>query len=263
MKTTIRTKLREIETEYGIEILYACESGSRAWGFASPDSDWDIRFIYAHPRSWYLHLFDDRDVIEHPFGPMADDLDFHGFDLRKALRLAAKSNPSILEWLHSPVIYEERAGYVEPLREAMAGFSPRALMQHYASLAERQYKAYWKAGEAVRFKKYLYALRPLLAVHHMAEHAYGMPPILFDRLRGQVTVPEAVRKETETLLEMKATNGEAMGRGRFPALDSWIEAEIGHCQELAKKAPRRIPDRDSLQTLFWRVLDEGPGALDR
>src|SRR6266568_5559522 len=167
----IRLSLRDIAENQAVEILYACESGSRAWGFESTDSDWDIRFIYRRPIEAYLRLFPERDTIER----MDDPLDFAGWDLLKTLRLAAKSNPALLEWLRSPIVYAETP-IVARLRDLMEAFDPSAVMHHYVNVAERQVKAYWHPGKPVRFKKYFYAIRPLMCVTWVTSHGHAMPP---------------------------------------------------------------------------------------
>ena len=129
VRDTVNRRLDAIEREEGVRVLFACESGSRAWGFASPDSDYDVRFVYAHPRDWYLSIGDQRDVIERP---IVDLYDVNGWDLRKALRLFRKSNPPMLEWLGSPIVYRERTAAAASLRRIAArSFSPRACAFHY------------------------------------------------------------------------------------------------------------------------------------
>ena len=129
MKTKIIEKLKEIEHSKKVEILFAVESGSRAWGFASPDSDYDIRFIYKHDLDYYLSLWEQTDVIEFM---TEDDLDGSGWDLRKTIKLLAKSNAPLLEWLHSPVVYFENETFANQMRElAKHCFSPIACLHHY------------------------------------------------------------------------------------------------------------------------------------
>ena len=166
----IHTRLAALAYAHEVDVLFACESGSRAWGIESPDSDFDIRFVYLHPRDWYLQLHERRDVIERTDGL----LDFSGWDVRKALRLAHRSNPALLEWLRSQIVYV-RDARLDPLFGIMETFSARALMHHYLSLPHRHKKAYWKDGEPVRLKKYLYALRPLFAIAYMHEHGHARP----------------------------------------------------------------------------------------
>lgn len=129
MKAKILDKLKEIEKQKGVEILYACESGSRAWGFASPDSDYDVRFIYKHDLDYYLSLWEKPDVIEFM---TEDDLDGSGWDLRKAVKLLAKSNAPLLEWLYSPVVYFQDEAFVQQMQAlATECFSPIASLHHY------------------------------------------------------------------------------------------------------------------------------------
>lgn len=260
----ISERLRQIEHDRGVRVLWSVESGSRAWDIESTDSDWDIRFIYAHEANWYTQLFEGRDTIEHPFGHMTDQLDFQGFDVRKALRLAAKSNPSILEWLHSPITYKYDPVFGGKLISIMSEFSPRALMHHYVSLASRQYKAYWRDGEPVRFKKYLYAVRPLMCVYWMENHRHLMPPLRMDELMKGVTLAPWQRQELDQLLEMKAKTTEIDGKGRFEGLDGFITSTLAVGHEIANAAPKREPDMDALQNLFWLTLQRlcpEPAAL--
>ena len=104
MEQLIHSRLIEIEAKNAIKIVYACESGSRAWGFPSANSDYDVRFIYIRPVDWYLSIYEKRDVIEYPID---EQLDISGWDLKKALQLLRKTNPPLLEWLGSPIVYLE------------------------------------------------------------------------------------------------------------------------------------------------------------
>ena len=159
MEKIIVQKLHEIEEKEHVKILLAVESGSRAWGFASPDSDYDVRFLYVRTREDYLQLDPLRDVIEQPIN---DLLDINGWDLQKALRLMYKSNPTLFEWLKSPIIYMETE-FADEMRRVMSDyFSVRHSLYHYISMAEGNYKKYLRT-EMVKSKKYFYVLRPLLA----------------------------------------------------------------------------------------------------
>ena len=163
MQDKIQTRLQDIEREEHVQIFYACEAGSRAWGFPSADSDYDVRFIYLHPRDWYLSvdLEYKRDVIERDIdGP----LDVSGWDLRKALSLLLKGNPPLMEWLGSPIVYLERFTVADQMRDLMAQhYSPVASLYHYLHMARGNYRDYLK-GPTVWVKKYFYVLRPLLAI---------------------------------------------------------------------------------------------------
>ena len=129
----VQDALAQVEAERDVRVLFACESGSRAWGFASRDSDYDVRFLYAHRRDWYLSVEDRRDVIERP---IADDLDVSGWELRKALRLLRKSNPPLLEWLQSPVVYRRDPVFTTEFGVLASEFySPRRCFAHYLHMA--------------------------------------------------------------------------------------------------------------------------------
>ncbi len=246
MKQQIQDRLRLIERECEVNVFYACEAGSRAWGIESPDSDYDVRFIFTRPPSAYLGMREMRDVIERP-GPV---FDISGWDAKKAFKLAAKSNPSLLEWLHSPTVYAERLP-VHDLRKIMADFSPRSLIHHYISLAARQHKAYWSPNWPVRLKKYLYAVRPLMAVEWMKRHDYAMPPVRFADLRTGYTLSPDEEYELASLLVKKQESGEKIGKGRYPALDKFIEIGIGELsRRAADEAPAREPDFGKLDELF-------------
>lgn len=151
MQEVITEQLDRLEREEQVRILYACESGSRAWGFPSQDSDYDVRFIYVRKPEWYLSIFDKRDVIERP---ISDKLDISGWDLRKALNLYRKSNPPLLEWLQSPIRYAEKYSVTEQLREiSPLTFSPKSCMYHYLNMARGNYREYLSGTAAACPKK--------------------------------------------------------------------------------------------------------------
>lgn len=159
MRDVIIEKLKQIEQQENITILHAVESGSRAWGFESPDSDFDVHFIYVRPKNYHLKLEQTRDVLEFPIN---DLLDVNGWDLQKALRLLHRSNPSVFEWFKSPVVYRDTAFSHEfiPLMEKY--FSAKSGIYHYLNMVDGNYREYLRR-EMVRAKKYFYVLRPLLA----------------------------------------------------------------------------------------------------
>lgn len=118
MEQTIVRKLREIEKNERIHIILAVESGSRAWGFPSTDSDYDVRFIYIRQKEDYLRLEKTRDVIELPLDGI---LDINGWDLQKTLRLFHKSNPTLFEWFSSPIVYMETP-FADTFRTMMGNY---------------------------------------------------------------------------------------------------------------------------------------------
>ena len=251
-------RLDMVEREEDVRVLYACESGSRAWGFASPDSDYDVRFVYAHRPDWYLSIADRRDVIERP---IVDELDLSGWELRKALRLFRKSNPPLLEWLGSPIVYRERTTLASRLRALAArGHSPRSCAYHYLNMARRNHAAYLQGGRhRVRLKKYLYVLRPLLAVRWI-ESGRGVVPMEFERLVEAMVTDTALRQAIDTLLARKRTSPE-LGQGpRIAAISEFIEAEIaGHGSNLGAGV-EPPPSLETLDLLFRTVLEEAWGS---
>ncbi|WP_395063919.1 DNA polymerase beta superfamily protein [Flavobacterium sp.] len=201
MKEKILEKLKQIELEKGVEILYAVESGSRAWGFASPDSDYDIRFIYKHDIDYYLSLWEQTDVIEFM---TKDDLDGSGWDLRKTVRLLAKSNPSLLEWLFSPVVYIENEAFVTQMRRlAQDCFSPVACLHHYLGTTKNFMDVC--QAEEVKLKSYFYALRTALAGKWIIENN-SFPPVDFMELLP--IAPQNIQEKAKELMMLKATKDE-------------------------------------------------------
>ncbi|WP_310630159.1 nucleotidyltransferase domain-containing protein [Paraburkholderia sp.] len=228
MRARVLAELDDIERKHDVKVLFACESGSRGWGFASPDSDYDVRFVYVHRREWYLKVEPQRDVIERP---LDDVLDVSGWELRKALQLLHRSNPTLLEWLDSPVVYREDVRWAPRLRSmAEAFFSPMRGRHHYLSMAKKNFRGYLQ-GETVRYKKYLYVLRPLLAVRWI-DMGLGMPPMRFADLVAGTVKEAAVVAEVDALLEVQMRAGEGEYGARRPAVHALIvgmlgEAEVG------------------------------------
>ncbi len=222
VRAAIVQSLQGIERKYEVTILYACESGSRAWGFASPDSDYDVRFIYVPRLPWYLSVEPQRDVIELPID---DALDINGWELRKTLQLLLRSNPVLLEWLDSPVVYREEAETVRRLRVlAQTHFSSLKGYHHYLTMAKSNFRGYLQ-DDQVRLKKYLYVLRPLLAVRWI-ETRQGQPPMRFADLAVGTLDDPALLDEINRLLDIKMRSGEAEYSERWPGIHAFIEQEL-------------------------------------
>ncbi|MEO1525848.1 MAG: nucleotidyltransferase domain-containing protein [Planctomycetota bacterium] len=252
VRASILHELSQIEDKHDVRILYACESGSRAWGFESKDSDYDVRFLYVRPRDWYLSIDVERrrDVIELPID---EELDINGWDLRKALQLFRKSNPPLLEWLNSPIVYLEKGVCANRMRElSPATFNPIAAHYHYLRMAENNYKAHLR-GQRVRRKKYLYVLRPLLAVLWINQEK-GVVPTEFDKLvQGVVDDVELVR-EIESLLRAKRAGKEVDAGPRYPRIHDFIDNELTR-HRAAPAAPEPIQvDNHRLSELFREIL---------
>jgi uncharacterized protein len=226
MRAMILGCLRDIEAEHDVRVLFACESGSRGWGFASPDSDYDVRFVYVNRLDWYLTVEPGRDVIEQP---ISGELDVNGWDLRKALKLLRASNPVLLEWLRSPILYlhdEPLASRLRTLTEQHLSFD-RAYY-HYVSMAKKNCREHL-LGERVRYKKYLYVLRPLLAARWIRE-GRGAPPMVFAELAQATLDDAALIDEINRLLEVKMRAGEAATSPRWEGIHAFILAELEAAQ---------------------------------
>lgn len=219
----VQDALAQVEAERDVRVLFACESGSRAWGFASRDSDYDVRFLYVHRRDWYISVEDRRDVIERP---IADDLDVSGWELRKALRLLRKSNPPLLEWLQSPVVYRRDPVFATEFGTLAAEFySPRRCFAHYLHMAFGNWRNYLRNREQVSLKKYLYVFRPLLACRWI-ERAQGPVPVLFAQLVEGVLEENDVRAALNALVARKQSAEELSVEPPVEVLSRFIEAEL-------------------------------------
>ncbi len=249
MREEIQSQLRKIEEAEHIKILLAVESGSRAWGFASPDSDYDVRFIYIRRTEDYLRLDAVRDVIELPID---DVLDINGWDLQKTLRLLNKSNPTIFEWFSSPIVYLE-SEFANKLRELMMHyFSFKKTLYHYISMAEGNYREYLK-GDMVRAKKYFYVLRPVLACRWILERGTP-PPMLFSELM-KAELPEELSHTVGQLLKLKMNSPEVKLIPRISELNKYLDASILEIKATVKALDESsVPDWDELNQLFLQEL---------
>ncbi len=220
MREKIIQLLSEIERERNVRILYACESGSRAWGFHSEDSDYDIRFIYASPSACYLSVFDPKDTIEIA---IKDDLDPGGWDVRKSLGLLGKSNGPLIEWLHSPIVYMDRDGFRERWQKlSREVLQASKLRHHYMGLAV-QISRKKLADDSPSVKSYLYVMRALLAARWIENHG-TVPPVPFAELVAATENP--LRDSLNDLIAAKASIHETDSIGRNEILDRFIEKTL-------------------------------------
>jgi hypothetical protein len=251
VRMRIMACLLELEERYDVTVLFACESGSRGWGFASPDSDYDVRFIYVNRLSWYLKVEAGRDVIEQP---ISDILDVSGWDLRKALQLLRGSNPTLLEWLHSPIVYREGSPAAPWLRAlAQENFSKARCYQHYLSSAKSVYREHL-LGEDVSYKKYLYALRPLVAARWIRE-GRGMAPMPFAELVQATIEDPALIGEINRLVQAKMGAIESATTRRWNAIHDFIERELASAEAHTFPTQDR-PDRDALDVFLRETILE-------
>ena len=251
MIDTILSQLKMIEESHQVRILYALESGSRAWGFASLDSDYDVRFLYVHPVEWYLSIRDQRDVIEIP---ITDSLDINGWDLKKALKLFCKSNPPLLEWLRSPIVYRDVEGLAESLRNLIPTcFSPKNGMYHYLHMAKGNFREYLQ-GESVWTKKYFYVLRPVLACEWIARYGAVPPPVEFRKLVNGLDLDAAVIHEIDILLQKKIAGDELDNGPKNHILHQFLENSLTHLDNCLNGLQTTEPDLGILDELFRRMV---------
>lgn len=250
MKKQIERNLQLIEKQYNIRVLMACESGSRAWGFPSPDSDYDVRFVYCHPREWYLSLDEPKDTIEH----MEGELDLVGWDLRKSLRLLRKSNAALLEQMQSPILYMEVPGFRESmLNLAPDYFSPRAALYHYLSMAGKYYELCGAAAEA-RLKDYFYLLRTSLASLWVVEKQ-TIPPLQLQQLLPLVMDAD-LREKILVLVELKAGVGEQYLYSGDPKLSSYVQEVVGYCKTRAAELQKEEGPTEPLNNFFRKTVEK-------
>lgn len=257
IRAHVAERLKDVEQSEGVQVLFAIESGSRAWGFASPDSDYDVRFIYRHPHDWYLSLHEARDVIER--GIDEREIDLAGWDLRKALRLLLKWNPALHEWLVSPITYSQAGpGRSEMLALYEEHADLRAVGYHYLSIAKAQWSR-MSAGDEVPLKKYFYVIRPLMALHWIATR-YSVPPMNFAALREAEPWPQIMDHTVDELIDVKRETPELGTRNRIEVIDRWIAEMLDKVDPASLARPEtQNAARSAANALFLKFLQEkGP-----
>jgi len=253
IRSEIDRRLAAIVAEEGVQLLMAVESGSRAWGFPSPDSDYDVRFLYVRPRADYLALSPPRDVIERP---IVDEIDLNGWDIRKALGLLLKHNAVLSEWIESPIRYVPDHPVMAELNAlASAHFNPRGYARHYASLVRSTMSRWFDEHGKIAVKRYFYALRPALSIRALRLAPKLRPPMNMRPLMQAAQVDSALAAQIDELIARKAETKEASNAIRLPEVEALIEAELERVEEIAERR-----DEDGFQTaaeaLFLRLVDE-------
>lgn len=256
IRDEICDKLLQIEKQEQVTILLAVESGSRAWGFASPDSDYDVRFIYVRKQEEYLTLNPPGDVIE---WQLDDVLDINGWDLKKALLQFRRGNATLFEWSNSPVVYRKTPLWEEIYDKVKVYFSEKAAVYHYYGTAKSTLEGcLWQ--EQVKYKKYFYALRPLLACRYIEQY-HKVPPVLFDELL-KMELPDVLRDEIDTLIKIKTAAGEGELNPSLPVITDFIINEVGRQKQLADQmTDDRCTEWDTLNEVFLAVLAKPPKSF--
>lgn len=249
----ISAELRRIEKHNQMKILYACETGSRAFGFPSPDSDYDVRFIYLHTKDWYLSIDQQRNVIERP---ISEQLDMNGWELTKALRLYRKSNPSLLEWLHSEMVYAQPYSVIDNMRSLSdAVFSTDTCLLHYLNMAQANYRTLLKKDHAT-IKTYLTILRPILMCKWLMVHP-AFPPIDFSTLAAAVLPDGLLKEEVNLLITNKRIGNVLPAKAGVQVIHRFIEKELLTLSTYtAATTAFKRDSTDLLNNLFREALNE-------
>lgn len=248
MEKLIIEKLDKIERDRGFKILFACETGSRAWGFPSPDSDYDVRFVYVENLDWHLSLKNARDSFELPIN---DELDITGWELKKSLGLLWKSNAAMLERIQSPIIYKSEGLFLDEIMElARASFSPIAVMHHYLSMSKKYFDE-CMADNEVKLKKYFYAIRTAIAGAWVREMG-TLPHIEMGKMMG--IVDEEVKAKIATMIALKATKKEGYFHVREPLIDEFLKEMISKNEAVANDLPSAKGDIEALDEFYRKTV---------
>ena len=251
VRDLILEKIKEIEEKEHVRVLHVIESGSRAWGFASPDSDYDVRFIYVRDRNFYLSLKDNKDFIDWELNEV---LDINGWDLKKALQHFHKSNATLFEWSNSPVVYYTTDEWKQLYEEvASKYFACKASMYHYYGTANKNYHEYLME-DMVKYKKYFYVLRPILACKWIEEKKCP-PPVLFHELVNAV-LENDMKVAVEELLAKKVKMSESDKAPKIEKINQYIEEKLAYYKALLETMPDdRNPDWEPLDEAFVRMVN--------
>ena len=234
MRNKIREVLLELEQEYQCRFVFAAESGSRAWGFSSLDSDYDVRAIYVKPQEWYTSISEpQKDTIE---VMLPDDLDVSAWELRKALRLFKDSNLALFEWLTSPIQYFEDGNFLSAIRACIPHyFNPTKAVFHYLTLSSKCLET-MESDNSIPIKKLFYVLRGLLAAH-WSGHFGTMPPVKFSKL----LIPELVPPDILAIIgELQERKKVATEKERIVAPQLLVDF-IANCRSVCLEEVHKLP----------------------
>jgi len=251
MKERIEKYLNDLEKEKGIEILFACETGSRAWGFPSPDSDYDVRIIYKHNRDWYLSLTEEKDTIEVFYDN--NDIDISGWDLRKSLRLIWKSNAAMIERIQSPIIYKKNSEFIEGINLiAQRTYSRISTIHHYLSMAKKKLSDV-EESPVYKLKNFFYALRASVACLWILEKE-KMPPIEFGIMLNRLEIDKNLVSRIKELIEFKSGISESYMHKGEQDLIMFMKMCIERAETEAMNLPASNGEMNQLNEFFRKTL---------
>jgi hypothetical protein len=249
MREKILDHLRALEEERNIRILMAVESGSRAWGFPSPDSDYDVRIVYMKNLDWYLSIGEKKDTINYFHGKL---LDINGWDIRKTLSLLRKSNATPFEWAQSPIVYREEPGFrAELLDLARRFFQPYHALNHYRGIAANSYTK-GLSGDQIKLKKLFYVIRPIFAINWILERMSAPPMDIFSLM--EAVKEEGIKDQVLKLIKLKESAEEDFVYKIDPMIRSFIEEQFKKLEEMKFPTKKEEPKVDELNSFFRDLL---------
>ncbi|UII25201.1 nucleotidyltransferase domain-containing protein [Fulvivirga maritima] len=251
MKKVIQKQLEQIEESDALKILFACETGSRAWGFPSPDSDYDVRCIYVKSMDWHLSLTNKKDSFEKFIN---QELDITGWEVGKVLKLMWKSNVSVLERLQSPVIYklQDIDLLSELWRLAQSCFSPVSTMYHYHNMASRYIDACFQSDEEVKLKSYFYAIRATICANWVRE-MNAIPPIEMNKM-FEILSPE-LKHKIEELIDLKSGKSEGYFHPKDALIDEFLLLSTRKNEEVAPTLPGAVNrNMEELEDFYRKIV---------
>lgn len=251
IKKEIINKLNETEREHDVKIVFAIESGSRGWGFESPDSDFDCRFVYTRRKDSYLTVLEKKDFIEYDVDSI---FDVNGWDLEKFIKHIMKSNSTLHEWLSSNVIYIKNDECTKLLQDlALDFFNPISACYHYMSMAKKKFNVV--LSDDCKIKTYFYVLRPLANVRYICEHKQ-IPPMEYFKTLEMINVSSKVKEEINKLYDLKITVEEKYKAEANKVLIDYFESEIEYLETEMKNIKfTKFEDKEKCDIIFREILD--------
>ena len=251
MNEKILNYIKLIEENNNIKVIHACETGSRAWGFPSPDSDYDVRTIYVHKLNWYLSLNEGKDSFDEMYEN--NDIDITGWELRKTLRLLWKSNASLLERIQSPIIYKQDTTFQNNIFDlAQSCYSKVATMHHYLSMAKNFLEDL--DSSEYKLKKFFYTLRAATACKWILD-SDEMPPIDFHVMLKKLPIDKSIVEKINELIELKSTKSEAYLHKGEEDIFQFIKTSISKAESASDSLPAAKGNIEDLNALLRSTIN--------
>lgn len=250
----IISKLKQTEEDHNVKIALAIESGSRAWGFASEDSDYDCRFIYTHPKDWYISVFDKKDTIIYDVDKI---FDINGWDIKKVLKHISKSNAVMFEWLSSNQIYVKNDEVKIILNDLAADFfNPISVSYHYLSIAKNKLNEILDdeiINNKTKLKKYFYVMRPIANLNFIYDFN-KMPPIEYDKTLSCIKIDDKIYDQIQIFKNIKIKTDESFEIPRNDILIGYFNNQINEFSIKIKNI-KHNKSYKNIDTAFIKILE--------